>query len=84
MWDEQFEQMLRAKLPFLPPEEPLAEDSNLRDYGLDSMGIIELLAELESTYQVRFADDLLRLETFATPRVLWSGLTMLRESAGRT
>jgi acyl carrier protein len=78
MWDQPFEEMLRTKLPFLPPGEPLAQDTDLRDHGLDSMGIIELLASLESTYQVRFADDLLRLETFATPGVLWSSLATLR------
>ena len=81
MWDQQFEEMLRGKLPFLTSGEPLPADANLRDRGLDSVGIIELLSMLESTYRVRFTNDLLRLETFTTPAALWSSITTLRESA---
>jgi acyl carrier protein len=81
MWDDQFEAILRRHLPFLPPEESLGESIGLRDFGLDSMATVELLADLESTYRVRFLNDLLRMETFATPGVLWASLTALRETA---
>jgi len=81
MWNEQFEDILRTYLPFLPPDEALTESSSLRDFGLDSIGTIDLLSTLEKTYQVRFVDDLLSMETFATPGVLWTSLATLRESA---
>ncbi|TDQ04393.1 acyl carrier protein [Labedaea rhizosphaerae] len=74
MWDEQFEELLRRYLPFLSPEDPIEGDTRLRDFGLDSLGMVELLAQLEAAYDVRFVDDALTLETFETPDVLWKTL----------
>ncbi|BET51979.1 MULTISPECIES: acyl carrier protein [Streptomyces] len=70
-WDKEFEEVVRGYLPFLAAEEPLEEDTSLRDLGLDSMGTVELLGALESAYGIRFMDDALSMETFATPGVLW-------------
>ncbi|GAA4236117.1 acyl carrier protein [Streptosporangium album] len=82
MWDQQFEEILRPLLPFLPADEKLEEDAGLRDFGLDSLGMVELLATLESSYDVRFRDDALTLDTFATPSLLWNALTTVREPVG--
>jgi acyl carrier protein len=41
------------------------------------MGMVELLAALEDGYDVRFRDEYLTMETFATPAVLWGTLTIL-------
>ncbi|CAL9567750.1 hypothetical protein SUDANB58_04773 [Streptomyces sp. enrichment culture] len=78
MWDTKFEDLLRGFLPFLGADEPLTEDTGLRDLGLDSLGIVELLATLENEYGVRFHDDALGKETFETPGVLWKVLSGLR------
>ncbi|MEU9206306.1 acyl carrier protein [Streptomyces sp. NPDC048332] len=78
MWDEQFDILLRKQLSFLPPDEPITEDMRLREYGLDSLGMIELLAGLEAAYDVRFRDEALSLEIFETPDVLWNSLQRLR------
>jgi acyl carrier protein len=77
--NEMFEALLRRFLPFLPADEPLAEDAPLRDLGLDSMGVVELLAALESTFDVRFRDDALSLENFASPGRLRHTLDRMRE-----
>jgi len=74
MWDEQFEEIVRKQLPLLDAGEPLAADLVLRDYGLDSMSTVELLAALESGYGVRFADDAMDMENFATPETIWRTL----------
>lgn len=79
MWDQKFEDLLRGFLPFLGADELLAQDTALRDLGLDSLGIVELLAALEHTYQVRFQDDALSQATFETPGVLWKVLSGLVE-----
>lgn len=76
-WDQQFEEVIRGHLAFLPAEEPLGTDSSLRDLGLDSMGTVELLGTLENVYGVRFVDDALNAETFATPGSLWKALATL-------
>jgi acyl carrier protein len=77
MWDTQFDQTLRRYLPFLPADEALDAGCALRDLGLDSLGTVELLAELESRYGVRFVDDALSMDTFATPGVLWAALSAM-------
>ncbi|GAA3854111.1 phosphopantetheine-binding protein [Streptomyces sedi] len=78
MWDEQFEAIVRKHLPFLGGDEELAGGASLRDLGLDSLGTVELLSALENEYELRFVDDALTLETFATPDRLWSTLSELR------
>ena len=82
MWDSQFEELLRRFLPYLSAEEPLEADARLRDFGLDSLATVELLASLESSYQVRFSDEALSLETFATPAILWRTLSTILQPAG--
>ncbi|MGW1056096.1 phosphopantetheine-binding protein [Streptomyces sp. NPDC002521] len=81
MWDEQFERIVRSYLPFLGAEEELAAEAELRDLGLDSLARVELLNMLEGSYQVRFTEDALTLDTFATPTSLWSVLAELRLQA---
>lgn len=78
MWDEKFEFLLREHLPFLAADEELDPDLNLRETGLDSLGVVDLLMSLESAYDVRLADDFLSLETFSTPAVLWNALSEIR------
>ena len=74
-WDLKFEDILRRALPFITADEVLDGDMSLRDLGLDSMGMVELLADLESGYDVRFRDEALTMETFATTAVLLSVLS---------
>ena len=81
MWDKQFEEILREYLPFLGGTEPLAGDAELRDLGLDSIATVELLARLEAAYDVRFLDESLSKETFATPSVLWATTAALTGAA---
>jgi acyl carrier protein len=81
MWDAQFELLLRKYLPFLPVDAELSPDLGLREFGLDSLGVVDLLMAVESDYGVRLAEDALSLETFATPAALWDVLSRTREAA---
>ncbi|MCX4911488.1 phosphopantetheine-binding protein [Streptomyces sp. NBC_00878] len=82
MWDDQFEPTVRPFLPFLPPQEPLLPDSELRDLGLDSLGTVQLLGTLEETYQVRFLDGALSMDTFRSAGALWATVeSMLQRAA---
>lgn len=81
MWDQQFEEILRNHLPFLSGDEPIAEETSLRDYGLDSLAMVELLTVLESTYDIRFAAHALTAETFETAGSLWASLSLSLEPA---
>lgn len=79
MWEDRFEEILRKHLPFLEAGEELSPDVELRDVGLDSLAMVDLLAELEKGYGVRFRDDALDAETFRTPETLWTVLSGMLE-----
>ncbi|MGW7573844.1 acyl carrier protein [Streptomyces sp. NPDC054765] len=76
-WDDRFEALLRAALPYLSPDEPLPPDAELVGLGIDSMAAVELLSTLEQAYDVRFPDESLHRETFRTASTLWSVLSPL-------
>ncbi len=78
MWDERFEILLRSHLPFLTHAEELRPELELREFGLDSLGVVDLLVSLESEYDVRLTDDILSMDTFATPGTLLTALTTLQ------
>ncbi|QSB16009.1 acyl carrier protein [Natronosporangium hydrolyticum] len=82
MWDDSFEQALRQYLPFLEAEDTLDSDTDLRDFGLDSLATVELLGRLENEYQVRFTEDALSLDSFRTPATLWDALSAAQRVAG--
>ncbi|MFF2848869.1 phosphopantetheine-binding protein [Streptomyces sp. NPDC058001] len=77
MWDGRFEILLRAQLPFLSREDELVDDLPLRDFGLDSLGMIQLLNVLESEYELWFGEEFLRTETFQTPSSLWEAISKM-------
>jgi nodulation protein F len=79
LWDQRFEEILRAHLPFIEPGEELTPDVELRDLGLDSLATVDLLAALEKGYGVRFRDDALKAETFRTADALWGVLSGMVE-----
>lgn len=74
MWNTLFEETVRSNLPFLGDGEPLTPDTDLRDHGLDSLGMVHLLSALENAFDVRFHEDALRLEVFETAGTLWAAL----------
>jgi acyl carrier protein len=82
MWNERFEDLLRAHLPFLPGDQELRPELDLREFGLDSMGVVDLLVSLESEYCVRLTDDMLSIDTFATPGALWEALHEIQRVEG--
>lgn len=61
-----FEECLRRHLRLLPPEQALDLEVELRELGLDSMGALSLIQDLEQSLGVRFSDDLLVEDTFKT------------------
>lgn len=76
-WPEQFETILRSYLSLLASDERITEDLNLNDHGLDSLGTVSLILDLEDAFEVVIPDELLSADTFTTPRQLWSMLAGL-------
>jgi acyl carrier protein len=64
--DETFFTVLRAYLPYLSADDVLKDEMSLVDYGLDSLGSISLMLDLETALDILFPEDTLTPETFAT------------------
>jgi acyl carrier protein len=79
-WDPGFEEVVRAALPLLKPDEQLLPDTGLQDRGLDSMGMMQLLARLKVTHGVEFPAGETPVSAFANPGVLWALLQADRQS----
>lgn len=73
-WDSDFEARLRAHLPNLPVGAPLTADTLLTACGLDSLGMVAFVADLEATYGIRLPDEALVPLNFSTPGAAWAVL----------
>jgi acyl carrier protein len=76
--DSTFTAILRPFLRFIG-DEPIAEDTDLRQMGLDSMQAIELLFAVEDEFGVMLRDDLMTDATFQTAGSLWDALCMSKQ-----
>jgi len=72
----QFQEVLRPHLPYAGAGD-FDSDDDLASLGLDSMGVVQLLADLEDHYQVELPDEIVNEETFATVGSLWQVLSTL-------
>ncbi|WOX17120.1 phosphopantetheine-binding protein [Streptomyces sp. N50] len=83
LWSKTFETTLRNHLPLLAPEAEIEPEVALADLGLDSLGTVGLLVELEETFNVVIPDESLSTETFATPKSLWDVIDQLVKEQSR-
>lgn len=79
--EPEFADLLRRHLH--PMEDPaqLQPDTRLSALGLDSMRAVELLFDVEDTFDVHLPDDAMRPDTFATPQVLWQAIQAARTAS---
>lgn len=61
------ERILRAHTRFLSPDATIGPDVPLASLGVDSLGIIELIVQLEGTFDVDIPPD----RVFSTPASIW-------------
>lgn len=74
-----FQDILRRHLPYADAGGLTATD-DLAALGLDSMGVMGLLTELEEDLDLDLPDALLTEETFATVGSLWTAVSALLPS----
>jgi acyl carrier protein len=68
-----FGKTVLAHLPFADGGE-LSDTDDLAALGLDSMGIVQLLADLEEEFGIEVPDELITEDTFATAGSLWQAV----------
>ncbi|MEV5533692.1 phosphopantetheine-binding protein [Streptomyces prunicolor] len=74
-WDDRFETVIRNQVPTLPDETALLPDLDLTAFGLSSLGIVQLLMQLEHAYGVELADEILDFRLFTNLGKLWAALS---------
>lgn len=67
---QHFQRIVRSHLPYAEASD-LNPTDELVALGLDSMGVIQLLTDLEEGYEVEFPDEVLTQDTFVTVGSLW-------------
>lgn len=70
---DQYEDVLRKHLPYAG-DAPLAGSNVLADLGLNSLGVVRLLADIESTFDIELPDEALTPATFETVDSLWQAV----------
>jgi acyl carrier protein len=71
-----FRKTLLTHLPYADGED-LAPDGNLMGLGLNSMGVVQLLTDLEDTFGLELPDEMITEETFETVGSLWRVVSSL-------
>lgn len=78
-WSSEFDEVLKRNLPLhTGPVNPAAR---LADLGLDSLGTVSLVMELEDGMGISIPDELLVAETFETANTLWIAVKSLVATA---
>jgi acyl carrier protein len=67
---EKFERLLRRHLRLVAADEPIPPEASLVSVGLDSIGTINLLLDIEDAFGVSLPSALLTPETFSTRATL--------------
>ena len=79
MRSETFEHVRRLLAKYLNiAVETVGEDSRLEDLGLDSLGALELVFEIEEAFKVSVPDD--RVRAFTTVRAVCDGIETLQRA----
>jgi acyl carrier protein len=76
-WPSGFEKIIRQRLPAIPLDDPVPPDQSLFELGLDSVGAVTLLTELEDHFNIQFDDHLLDLDLFSGVSYLWQAVQRL-------
>lgn len=71
MIEEKFIDLVKKYLKFWDKNKEIDVDENLKDLGLDSISSIQLLIEIEDTYDIIMSDEHLTDDTFSTISCLW-------------
>jgi acyl carrier protein len=79
--DQQFMTLIQSRLKYIQAGATLQAEQELKPLGLDSMAAVDLLLDLEDTYNVALSDKYLTNETFATAQSLWLVINQLQSTA---
>lgn len=79
-WDDRYEALLRAYGDLLDEGDAIDADTNLQSIGLDSLTLVQLVVELEESFEVTLPDEAFTIETFETAGSLWAAIDEARRA----
>jgi acyl carrier protein len=71
--------MIRPHLPLIAADDLIAADRPLWEMGLDSLGAISLLVEIEELFEITFEPEDVTIELFSTAGYLWGVVDRMLE-----
>jgi acyl carrier protein len=74
----ELDRILRQLLPHLPPDSVIGLDDPLTGLGLVSLGMVQLVVQLEALHGIDFPDEVLIPATFTTARSVQTVVDGLR------
>jgi acyl carrier protein len=78
-WSVEFEEILCRYLPLIGQDQ-IRPEHRLAELGLDSLNTVNLLLEIEDSFEIAVPDELLVAETFATAGALWTTVERLTQA----
>lgn len=75
--DDRLEACIRTQARRLADDAVIDPSVPLVDIGIDSLGTIQLLVDVEQRFDIVFPDEMLTPEVFATPASLWETISQL-------
>jgi acyl carrier protein len=82
-WPADFEQIVRARCARMEASSPLPAEVPLTALGVDSLGMLTLIVQLEETFEVMFPDEALAGDALLTPQSAWATVHGLLAEGGR-
>ncbi len=73
--------LLREHAALSAPADTIADDANLYDLGLESLGAVNLMLALERRFDIEFSDAFLTRDTFASITAIRNAVAALRQRA---
>lgn len=76
---DEFASIVRSHLRLIDADAELEPDMDIAAAGLDSVGMVSLVVELEEKFGVTLPDEELSWMTFQTPAALWNVISRLTQ-----
>lgn len=73
---DRYRRILATSLPGVSVDD-LEPESRLADLGLESVGLVQLVVQIEEAFDVNLADDVMTEDTFECVESLWEVIEQL-------
>jgi acyl carrier protein len=80
-WPTEFETIIRSQCRSLEAGQAVAPDDSLALLGVDSLGMVAIIIEIESRFGIVLPDEILAGDDLNTPATIWKVVERLAGKA---